>query len=103
MIADFVFSKKSLHLIYRKRIVIFCIRLSAKDCQILKTFGDVAQLGERMNGIHEVRGSNPLVSTNKINNLRQASGVPFLFRCQMNFAIAFISGNRQFSQIYTNQ
>ena len=26
--------------------------------------GDVAQLGERMNGIHEVRGSIPLVSTN---------------------------------------
>jgi hypothetical protein len=25
--------------------------------------GDVAQLGERMNGIHEVRGSIPLVST----------------------------------------
>ena len=26
--------------------------------------GDIAQLGERMNGIHEVRGSIPLVSTN---------------------------------------
>ena len=26
-------------------------------------FGDVAQLGERVNGIHEVRGSIPLVST----------------------------------------
>ena len=25
--------------------------------------GDVAQLGERVNGIHEVRGSIPLVST----------------------------------------
>ena len=30
--------------------------------------GAVAQLGERMNGIHEVRGSIPLVSTNKIDN-----------------------------------
>ncbi len=26
--------------------------------------GPVAQLGERVNGIHEVRGSNPLGSTN---------------------------------------
>ncbi len=30
-------------------------------------FGDVAQLGERCNGIAEVRGSIPLVSTNRIN------------------------------------
>ena len=28
------------------------------------TFGDVAQLGERRNGIAEVRGSIPLISTN---------------------------------------
>ena len=27
--------------------------------------GDVAQLGERRNGIAEVTGSNPVVSTNK--------------------------------------
>ena len=25
--------------------------------------GDIAQLGERLNGIQEVRGSNPLIST----------------------------------------
>ena len=25
--------------------------------------GDIAQLGERVNGIHEVRGSIPLIST----------------------------------------
>ena len=25
-------------------------------------FGDIAQLGERLNGIQEVRGSNPLIS-----------------------------------------
>ena len=31
---------------------------------VLHYHGDVAQLGERMNGIHEVRGSIPLVSTN---------------------------------------
>ena len=29
-----------------------------------KAFGGVAQLGERLNGIQEVRGSIPLVSTN---------------------------------------
>ena len=28
-----------------------------------KTHGDIAQLGERMTGSHEVRGSNPLIST----------------------------------------
>lgn len=27
--------------------------------------GDIAQLGERLNGIQEVRGSNPLISTKK--------------------------------------
>lgn len=30
---------------------------------ILDCDGDVAQLGERLNGIQEVRGSNPLIST----------------------------------------
>ena len=28
-------------------------------------YGDIAQLGERMTGSHEVRGSNPLISTIK--------------------------------------
>lgn len=32
--------------------------------RLIRQAGDVAQLGERMNGIHEVRGSIPLVSTN---------------------------------------
>ena len=27
--------------------------------------GDIAQLGERLNGIQEVRGSNPLISTSR--------------------------------------
>lgn len=39
--------------------------------------GDVAQLGERMNGIHEVRGSIPLVSTNKIDRKGIRSGCLF--------------------------
>jgi hypothetical protein len=39
--------------------------------------GAVAQLGERMNGIHEVRGSIPLGSTNSKNPLHhQGSLVP---------------------------
>ncbi len=32
--------------------------------------GAVAQLGERMNGIHEVEGSTPFGSTNDISRLR---------------------------------
>jgi hypothetical protein len=32
--------------------------------------GAVAQLGERMNGIHEVRGSIPLGSINQVNKSR---------------------------------
>jgi len=35
-----------------------------------------------MNGIHEVRGSIPLVSTSKINSLRQALCLLFAFRYQ---------------------
>ncbi len=31
------------------------------------TYGDIAQLGERVNGIHEVSGSIPLISTSKIS------------------------------------
>ena len=30
--------------------------------------GDIAQLGERLNGIQEVRGSNPLISTKIIHS-----------------------------------
>ena len=37
--------------------------------EVAYTFGAVAQLGERMTGSHEVRGSIPLGSTNKISNL----------------------------------
>ena len=36
---------------------------------IVQDLGAVAQLGERMNGIHEVVGSIPISSTNKINEL----------------------------------
>ena len=35
-----------------------------------------------MNGIHEVRGSIPLVSTNLFDSLRQILCLPFLLRCR---------------------
>ena len=34
--------------------------------QVIRIVGDVAQLGERVNGIHEVVGSSPIVSTTLI-------------------------------------
>ncbi len=33
------------------------------NIQVLETFGGIAQLGERLNGIQEVSGSIPLIST----------------------------------------
>ena len=33
-------------------------------------YGGIAQLGERLNGIQEVSGSIPLISTKKLRNLR---------------------------------
>ena len=39
------------------------------------THGDIAQLGERVTGSHEVRGSNPLIST--MNLLAAASVAAF--------------------------
>jgi hypothetical protein len=43
--------------------------------------GAVAQLGERMNGIHEVRGSIPLGSTNIYNELGRPLGRPKSLVC----------------------
>ena len=40
---------------------------------MFSTVGAVAQLGERVNGIHEVSGSIPLGSTNSPNNLADKS------------------------------
>src|SRR5262245_5724091 len=46
----------------------------------LSIVGDVAQLGERLNGIQEVRGSNPLISTS------QAPAIPGLATfCDLSF------------------
>jgi hypothetical protein len=44
--------------------------LSAKLVCIDPPSGAVAQLGERMTGSHEVRGSIPLGSTNHFNDLK---------------------------------
>ncbi len=41
------------------------------------SFGDIAQLGERLNGIQEVRGSNPLISTNQILQIYSSCVVTF--------------------------
>ena len=38
------------------------------------TYGGIAQLGERLNGIQEVSGSNPLISTKESRN-RKISGL----------------------------
>ncbi len=45
---------------------------------VFNNFGDVAQLGERCNGIAEVRGSIPLVSTNK---QKKTASIGCLFYC----------------------
>ena len=41
------------------------------------THGELAQLGERVTGSHEVRGSNPLFSTTFCQRLRIQSGASF--------------------------
>ena len=45
-------------------------------------FGAVAQLGERLNGIQEVRGSIPRSSTKIIKDLRLFAVSPFLCRSE---------------------
>ena len=40
-----------------------CLQFSGRYDILLKYFGGVAHLGERLNGIQEVRGSIPLIST----------------------------------------
>jgi hypothetical protein len=55
--------------------------------------GVVAQLGERMNGIHEVRGSIPLDSTNIFNKSGQSILIAlYIFRANFppNFFKDFI-------------
>ena len=43
-----------------------------------KNIGDIAQLGERLNGIQEVSGSNPLISTFKIIHSRSKNYVKYV-------------------------
>ena len=42
---------------------------------LIPALGAVAQLGERMTGSHEVRGSIPLGSTNHFNELKRMEEV----------------------------
>ena len=42
-----------------------------------ESIGAVAQMGERMTGSHEVRGSIPLGSTNPIKHLQQQAFAAF--------------------------
>ncbi len=44
-------------------------------------FGAVAQLGERVNGIHEVSGSIPLSSTIFLKKDRSQKGFSLFFSC----------------------
>ena len=60
-------------LVYKKRsLKIFILQRSQR------VRGAVAQMGERMTGSHEVRGSIPLSSTSKIN-LGLAKAGPFFY------------------------
>lgn len=54
--------------------------------------GDVAQLGERLSGRQEVRGSIPLISTNNNKDLRQPAQVLFLFMSAEHQPAAPFSG-----------
>ena len=47
-----------------------CLKSFFKKINYNKNIGDIAQLGERLNGIQEVSGSNPLISTVKNIYLR---------------------------------
>ena len=58
-----------------------------------KIFGGIAQLGERLNGIQEVSGSIPLISTKNLGNLRFSRFfLHFLnFSAQFENAMLFMS------------
>ena len=54
-------------------------------------YGGIAQLGERLNGIQEVSGSIPLISTKNLRNLRISE--VFLILQHKNVAFYTISRN----------
>ena len=54
------------------------IKQSVYFFTITLKYGGIAQLGERLNGIQEVSGSIPLISTNAtLDPIRYGSGVVF--------------------------
>ncbi len=56
------------------------------------TYGGIAQLGERLNGIQEVSGSIPLISTKKSNSLKGCW--IFSLRIDCNIVINYPVGKR---------
>ncbi len=40
------------------------LTLGGRSANLLRSHGDIAQLGERLDGIEKVRGSSPLISMN---------------------------------------
>ncbi len=65
-------SEQAIITLYYCEILILCqydIDIKGVRCYYSLKIGAVAQLGERMNGIHEVVGSIPSSSTSKIKHL----------------------------------
>ena len=48
--------------------VFVCYNSKRRQGLVLTTYGGVAHLGERLHGMQEVRGSIPLISTNREQN-----------------------------------
>ena len=57
---DSIKSEKSIDI-----LVLYCYNIKAA-CQ-QRAYGGIAQLGERLNGIQEVSGSIPLISTKEVS------------------------------------
>lgn len=77
-------------------------------CPHTITDGVVAQLGERLNGIEEVRGSIPLSSTNNKKMLSLNDGAFFLFNREENltptwFGLACVIARMHLLQIIYKQ
>ena len=82
---DSTFVNAHIPLIKRKKLELFLGKLLTNKNtygiisplrKATSIFGGIAQLGERLNGIQEVRGSTPLISTKR---KRTACAVRFLF------------------------
>ena len=61
------------------------VAIILKLCKTAAVFGGIAQLGERLNGIQEVSGSIPLISTKSVENHWFST----LFSFSSNFSMDF--------------